>query len=202
MRHSVRADSVSRYGGVEWTDMQSRPYDTPICDFELPASQAEQIRPYQINTVISSPFRRCLQTSGVVCRTLGIESMYVDYGLSEGMFWARSSSKPVIDYLSPEQMQEAVGERVTVIDIKGIPPFMSESIEDSFERIQQTFVRLLGEYAGRNFLCVSHKISLEAMGRTILRPPRSIHNLLECGFIVSTHDGEAQHNSRVELGSM
>ena len=51
-----------------WTDRDERPYDPPIVDWQLPAVQAQSLKAFGIQRIVSSPFRRCLQTAGVVAR--------------------------------------------------------------------------------------------------------------------------------------
>ena len=55
-----------------WEDREARPYDTPICDFELPAAQARKLSGFEFGRVVSSPFRRCLQTAAVRRITSGL----------------------------------------------------------------------------------------------------------------------------------
>ena len=70
MRHSVRLDDD---GSAEWEDRMLRPYDTPIKDFNLPVLQTNELIKLNLNhfdTIICSPFRRCLQTAAIVVKTL------------------------------------------------------------------------------------------------------------------------------------
>ncbi|CAN0578515.1 unnamed protein product, partial [Ectocarpus sp. 12 AP-2014] len=58
---------------VPWPDRALRPYDSPIVDTDLPARQAKALGRLGMGSqtvIICSPFRRCLQTAGVVARTL------------------------------------------------------------------------------------------------------------------------------------
>ena len=75
MRHSERLDQLPEFDNADWLDQNTRPFDTPISDFQLPRSQADKLRAFEIECVVSSPFRRCLQTAGEVCRTLGITEL-------------------------------------------------------------------------------------------------------------------------------
>ena len=70
MRHSERLDDVSEdFASIPasiWPDKTERPYDTPISNTDLPREAAMKLRKYAITKVVSSPFRRCLQTAGIV----------------------------------------------------------------------------------------------------------------------------------------
>ena len=107
MRHSVRLDDV--FGGVEnipevcaclldclldcccetttaqaaWHDKAVRPWDPPIVDWELPQRSAQLLQKFRFSVIVSSPFRRCLQTAGIVARVLKIGTVYVDNRLGE-----------------------------------------------------------------------------------------------------------------------
>ncbi|CAM9750651.1 unnamed protein product [Phaeothamnion confervicola] len=68
-----------------WPDRATRRYDTPIADYELPAQQAAQLRAYDLDIIVASPFRRCLQTAGAVARALGRDEVVVDLAFGERM---------------------------------------------------------------------------------------------------------------------
>jgi hypothetical protein len=54
-------------------------------DVELPAIAAKQmliLGADHVKRVVSSPFRRCLQTAGIVARTLGVPEVTVDFQLA------------------------------------------------------------------------------------------------------------------------
>lgn len=81
MRHSVRLDSDPAAG---WPDRQERPYDTPISDYNLPAEQATLMKKQGLgdfDLIVCSPFRRCLQTAGIVAQKLGIHRVSVHRSL-------------------------------------------------------------------------------------------------------------------------
>ncbi|KAJ1445704.1 hypothetical protein M885DRAFT_291509 [Pelagophyceae sp. CCMP2097] len=82
MRHSVRVDADE---AATWDDRHIRPYDTPISDFGLPLREAAKLRTYGVVAIVSSPFRRCLQTAGVLARALKVDAVTVHDGLGELM---------------------------------------------------------------------------------------------------------------------
>ena len=82
MRHSVRVDENP---DAEWSDKLARPYDCPIEDFELPAQQIPQLQGFGFTRIVCSPFRRCLQTAGIIARALDIKQVMVHLGVGEVM---------------------------------------------------------------------------------------------------------------------
>lgn len=96
MRHSVRLDSTtSDFAAIDdsqWPDRFSRPYDSPISDFELPRRAAASMRSnglLDFDVVISSPFRRCLQTAAIVAKELSVPQIVIDNRLGEFLLAAR-----------------------------------------------------------------------------------------------------------------
>jgi hypothetical protein len=96
-----------------------RPYDTPITDLALPAAAAQAVERSGVLLlqtvpqngpqndaqndallqsrdhimIVSSPFRRCLQTAGEVARQLQIDDVYVHLHLGERMDKVRTHVK-------------------------------------------------------------------------------------------------------------
>ena len=86
MRHSVRMDDAFGFENVAeaaWGDKIARPWDPPICDHELPQHAAVLLRKHGFTVVVSSPYRRCLQTAGIVARILKIDTVHVDPRVGE-----------------------------------------------------------------------------------------------------------------------
>ena len=118
MRHSKRLDRHSKRNG-SWPDQASRPYDTPICDFSLPAKAAERMHSLSVSPfdlIICSPFRRCLQTAAVAAKTLGVSRIRINKTLGEVTECVRSCQMSsgcevtgVVDYLSAEAQLEILG---------------------------------------------------------------------------------------------
>jgi broad specificity phosphatase PhoE len=88
MRHSVRLDEDL---SADWSDKQSRPYDCPIKDFGLPADQVSRLQAYGFTRIVCSPFRRCIQTAGVVAMGLGVREVTVHRGVGEVMNKVRNA---------------------------------------------------------------------------------------------------------------
>jgi broad specificity phosphatase PhoE len=112
MRHSVRADSKS---GALWPDCSSRPYDPPIIDSELPQRAALELvralggsKIHREIRIVSSPFRRCLQTAGIVARALEVASVDVHLSLGEAMVHVARTGATELRPLLRDEMQSAL----------------------------------------------------------------------------------------------
>ena len=95
MRHSKRIDqhppppSSNLHWGV---NEFLRPYDPPICDFNLPLTILRTelvplIPQLNVRKIVTSPFLRCVQTSAVIGRQLGVREYEIDARLGESK-WA------------------------------------------------------------------------------------------------------------------
>ena len=90
VRHSKRLDA-SGHDGIapeQWPDQRARPYDTPIGDHELPRVAAAQLRAQGLasfDVIVSSPYRRCLQTAGLLAQELHIGHLVIDNRLGEDL---------------------------------------------------------------------------------------------------------------------
>eukprot|EP01064_Diplonema_japonicum_P031917 TRINITY_DN586_c0_g1_i1.p1 TRINITY_DN586_c0_g1~~TRINITY_DN586_c0_g1_i1.p1 ORF type:complete len:333 (+),score=75.12 TRINITY_DN586_c0_g1_i1:66-1064(+) len=85
MRHSTRQD-VNGFEAApldQWPDKMHRPYDPPISDYDLPAEAGLKLKKYNFQAIVSSPYRRCLETAGIVARTIGVDVVHVDDRLGE-----------------------------------------------------------------------------------------------------------------------
>lgn len=81
-------DSRDELGRV-WPDWESRPYDSPICDRALLMDAVTGLFKYRFSVIVSSPFRRCLETAGILARELNIDTVNVDNRLGEDMAQVR-----------------------------------------------------------------------------------------------------------------
>jgi hypothetical protein len=84
MRHGIREDSVIGPRKVvdqvlNFYDKEERPYDVPLLDYDIPKLRANQLlTKYNITKIVSSPFRRCLQTAGIIAKVLSIPSVNIN----------------------------------------------------------------------------------------------------------------------------
>ncbi len=115
LRHAERvdvlepADAAALFGEeFAWPDRDARPYDTPISDFDHPRRAAEQLKAYGFTRIVSSPFRRCLQTAAAVAAELGVEVVDVHKGVGEAMGHVKRNGWPgdshELTYLTEEEM--------------------------------------------------------------------------------------------------
>ena len=81
MRHSIKDRQIN------FSDKADRPYDLPINDRKLPLEQLKEmktkVRNLCIAKIISSPFRRCIQTSVIIAKELNIDTIQVDSRIGE-----------------------------------------------------------------------------------------------------------------------
>ena len=84
MRHSDRADAD---GSTDWEGAEDRPYDTPISNVALPREQAAEVAKHGAVPlgVLSSPFRRCIETAAIAAAEWGVDTITVDNRLGEFM---------------------------------------------------------------------------------------------------------------------
>lgn len=177
---------------VPWSDRALRPFDTPIVDKELPALQAMELGQIgfgEETLIVCSPFRRCLQTAGVVARTLGVEGVTVNLEVGERMDKVRKeiaertiSSKieesngqyggiskiPVFTYLDRAGMMEALGEGVHLDEVIGDHPPNDESGVEAKQRFIATIGKLRqNQLQETSVLIVAHGDTLDAAGESL-----------------------------------
>ncbi|CAM9155455.1 unnamed protein product [Choristocarpus tenellus] len=199
---------------VPWPDQDTRPYDTPIIDFDLPAEQAQELslKGFRLGTtIISSPFRRCLQTAGVVARNLGVGSVTVHLGMGERMDKVRKElaeaetedkasrvghsrrCRTGFSYLDHAGMVEALGNGVKLDGILGRQPPTDESGVQAKERFITTLQQLRNEQVDhlRPVLVVAHGDTLNAAGESIAR--QIIYQADYCAWALFDQEGDQGH---------
>lgn len=175
---------------IPWPDKALRPYDSPIVDTGLPARQAKELSRLGMGSetlIVCSPFRRCLQTAGVVARTLGVASVTVHLGVGERMDKVRkeiaelalvneqesdggpgSQPTPVFSYLGEEAMCEALGAGVKLKRIVGEQPPHEESGVEAKRRFIATIAKIREENLRESpVLVVAHGDTLDAAGESL-----------------------------------
>lgn len=176
---------------VPWPDRAQRPYDSPIVDTDLPARQAKELCRLGMDSqtlIVCSPFRRCLQTAGVVARTLGVAGVTVHLEVGERMDKVRkeiaelalanddeseraSGSRqpaPVFSYLKEADMRGALGAGVRLERIVGEQPPEGESGVEAKQRFIATIAKVREEQlCDRPVLIVAHGDTLDAAGESL-----------------------------------
>lgn len=186
-------DNGARDGleAVLWPDRALRPYDSPIVDMDLPARQAKELSRHGMDSqtlILCSPFRRCLQTAGVVARTLGVAGVTVNLEVGERMDKVRkeiaeltlalgedsnatlgnSQPAPVFSYLEENDMREALGAGVQLERIVGEQPPEEESGVEAKQRFIATIAKLREEQLREGpVLVVAHGDTLDAAGESL-----------------------------------
>eukprot|EP01083_Nonionella_stella_P122517 368672_1 len=90
MRHSKRIDQHPKFAPqLQWNeqDQYCRPYDPPLCDFQLPLNQIKEVQTFiptlHVTKLIVSPFLRCIQTAAVIAKYLNCSNFEIDARLGE-----------------------------------------------------------------------------------------------------------------------
>jgi broad specificity phosphatase PhoE len=182
MRHGVRVDIKDP--DASWSDKNERPYDPPITDIQLAEETAGMLREYGIDVIISSPFRRCIQTSGVMARVLGVSSIVIDFGLSEVMNSVRNTGVSSMTYLSDDDIIRELDGAASIADINRdcMPPF-DEEVSGTLMRYKESLKTIAKKFAGKSVLCVTHGNAVEICGSNYMQPPMLPVEVNECGFI-------------------
>tara|TARA_A100001015_G_scaffold321200_1_gene450728 strand:- start:1506 stop:3275 length:1770 start_codon:yes stop_codon:yes gene_type:complete len=189
IRHSVREDNDPT--DQVWSDKIDRPYDPPISfklpheligvslserdkregREKLPMEKAIELKDYNFTRIISSPFRRCLQTAAIIAKNLGIKTIDVDKGIGEAMSMVSrvGGKRDNFNYLSPKQMNEIIQEasdgeakigRVSGVD--GVFGQVDVSvIESNFNKLKD---EILNNPLKQNVLLVTHG---DVIGQTL-----------------------------------
>ncbi|CAN0564309.1 unnamed protein product, partial [Ectocarpus sp. 12 AP-2014] len=180
-----------KLAAVPWPDRALRPYDSPIVDTDLPARQAKALGQLGMGSqtvIICSPFRRCLQTAGVVARTLGVASVTVHLQVGERMDKVRKEivelalgneersdgtlatkeTVPAFSYLEEADMRAALGAGVQLEGIVGEQPPEEESGIEAKQRFIATIAKVREEQLRDSpVLVVAHGDTLDAAGESL-----------------------------------
>jgi len=190
IRHSVRLDGDD---GAEWDDQAARPYDTPISDFELPRRQAEALRRFNFERIVSSPFRRCLQTAAVLARALGVGVVEVDQELGEAMAHIRKNGWPSEDheltYLSEDGMRALLeAEGVALGAVGGEKPTLGRNDAERFRAC-------VGRLRAPGVLLVTHG---DAIGQAAeLLTGQTVVDIAFCGWVAFEEGGRGMETDGV-----
>ena len=102
MRHSKRADQhpeLAAKNNIIWPEMNQflRPYDPPICDFDLPVQMMQEVESLipdiRITKIVSSPYLRCIQTASVIAKYLNVTNIEIDARIGEDVHGLRGPIK-------------------------------------------------------------------------------------------------------------
>ncbi|ETO13288.1 hypothetical protein RFI_24087 [Reticulomyxa filosa] len=92
IRHSERLDTHP-CDGIAWDDKDTRRYDPPISNLNLPAEATKEmekalcsylkVEKINVSRIISSPFRRCIQTAQLIGHYFGVQKYTIDSRVGE-----------------------------------------------------------------------------------------------------------------------
>ncbi|MCJ0867924.1 bifunctional RNase H/acid phosphatase [Streptomyces sp. AP-93] len=147
-----------------------------------------------IETVISSPLRRCRETAQAVADRLGLTVTVeeglreVDFGAWEGLTFAEARER------HPEDLQAWLDSP------RAAPTGGGESFASATRRISATRDRLLAEHAGRTVLLVSHVTPVKILVRLALgAPPEALFRMELSAASLSAVAYYADGNASVRL---
>jgi len=192
IRHSVRLDGDD---GAEWDDQAARPYDTPLSDFELPRRQAAALRRFNFERIVSSPFRRCLQTAAVLARALGVGVVEVDLELGEAMAHIKKNGWPSEDheltYLSEGGMRALLeAEGVALGTAGGEKPTLGRNDAERFRAC-------VGRLRAPGVLLVTHG---DAIGQAVeLLTGQTVIDIAFCGWVAFEEGGRMETDGMTAL---
>ncbi|OEJ31808.1 bifunctional RNase H/acid phosphatase [Streptomyces subrutilus] len=147
-----------------------------------------------VQTVVSSPLRRCRETAQAVADRLGLTVTVeeglreVDFGAWEGLTFAEVRER------FPEDLQAWLDSP------RAAPTGGGESFTAATRRISATRDRLLAEHAGRTVLLVTHVTPVKIMVRLALgAPPESLFRMELSAASLSAVAYYADGNASVRL---
>ncbi|MET9961517.1 bifunctional RNase H/acid phosphatase [Streptomyces sp. NPDC006326] len=147
-----------------------------------------------VQTVVSSPLRRCRETAQAVADRLGLPVTVeqglreVDFGAWEGLTFAEVQER------FPDDLQAWLGSP------KAAPTGGGESFAAATRRISATRDRLLAAHAGRTVLLVTHVTPVKIMVRLALgAPPESLFRMELSAASLSAVAYYADGNASVRL---
>ncbi|MCY0931601.1 bifunctional RNase H/acid phosphatase [Streptomyces sp. H27-H1] len=147
-----------------------------------------------VQSVISSPLRRCRETAQAVADRLGLTVTVeeglreVDFGAWEGLTFAETSER------FPEDLQAWLDSP------KAAPTGGGESFASATRRISATRDRLLAEHTGRTVLLVSHVTPVKILVRLALgAPPEALFRMELSAASLSAVAYYADGNASVRL---
>lgn len=186
MRHSVRLDADP---DATWGDRETRPYDSPIVDSELPGAAAARLEALGLTAIASSPFRRCLETAGVVARALGIGAVHVHFGLGELMHQVRACARGFerveeleeLVPLSDADADAALGAGVALASRVSGDVEWREGVDAGQARFLAALRGLAADHA--RLLVVTHGDLLAAAAADFLGPDAVVYDVRECGTL-------------------
>lgn len=207
MRHGHRQDEEDSF----WHQTAARPWDPPLSvKGRVQANDvASKLGGHTIDVVITSPFRRCLQTSAGVVKQLGLQQgqWLVDWQLSEvcdprvlfsgrhdlrekagkrpldSWMWDGLALQAALDKFSNEDC------KLSKLPLRPVPrpgsrlPRYPENLEQGLARYSSALQEIGKSYAGKTVLVVTHGECVR-MAVVLGEPHSEVFEVKHTGFVV------------------
>ncbi|KAI8465994.1 MAG: histidine phosphatase superfamily [Monoraphidium minutum] len=223
MRHGHRQDEAD----PTWSRVATRPWDPPLSTKGRTQAReaAAAMRDLGIDLVVTSPFKRCLQTSAEIVAELGLPqgAWLVDWGLSEicdprvllhgrpdcehmargrpldAWMWGGASLEEALELFVESCAEQLPSLRARPAPRDGPrPPPFPEVLEGGLKRYGRAVQQLVWAYPGRRLLVVSHGECVRAIVNMI-EPNSEVFEVRHVGYVVLQYespDGGARGGDR------
>lgn len=196
-RHAERADIGFDNEWPMSSDAANFPFDPPLS--EIGVTHAYElgckIRSAVLDwgdvppIVVSSPYKRCVQTACEVCKVLNA-ALLIDLEVGE-VFGPKifGGAEPKVTYRPFSLIKSyAIDQGVTICSkIIGRQPVWPETLEDARLRFAKRFLKYVnrGIMARRNFLVISHADAVATFVSCLPGAPEAIRSVEPCGFFTA-----------------
>lgn len=213
MRHGHRQDEAD----LTWTHGATRPWDPPLSTKGRTQAReaAGGVCGLQVDLVVTSPFKRCLQTSAELVAELGLPqgSWLVDWGLSEvcdprillhgrpdcehmakgrpidSWMWGGATLAEALDMFSESCAEQLPSLRVRPEPREGSrPPPFPEALEGGLKRYCRAVQQLVWSYPGKNLLVVTHGECVRAVVNMV-EPRAEVFEVRHVGYVLLRYAG-------------
>lgn len=204
LRHSERLDHMDKTY-IETEEGKLWPFDSPITEkgFELARGVAAELadlkkddKDVTFAAVVSSPYRRCMETASEVAKKLAIP-IIVDQEIGE--VWDKSMPKEPLPFRNPVELRKMaqslnVQVKNPITNDGGIKVFgkLPENWPENMQAAHKRYLVRIEEYIRQsaairqNFIIVSHAPSIVAALDILERGNADIEGVNYCAFVVAT----------------
>lgn len=200
LRHSERLDQMdATYKETE--EGKAWPFDTPITEkgFELARGVAAELadlhKEVTFGAVVSSPYRRCMETASEVAKKLGIP-IIVDQEIGE--VWDSSMPKDTLPHRSAKELRKMADDlkvqvKNPIMSDGGIKVFGKQPVSwpETMEAAHKRYLVRIETYirqsaaTRQNFIIVSHAPSIVAALDILERGNADIAGVSYCALVVA-----------------
>ena len=165
-RHGERLDHVNC--DAHWHDKAERPYDSPIVNHDLVENQAMKLKKYKFTRIVSSPLRRCIQTSKILSETLGIHHIEINNSIAEissiSLRSYHKSTKSRIHFIGREEILHELEREDIHLEQRGKEPPQNERYWDGMWRYRVALSNIKKRYQNENVIIVTHGAAFLTVG--------------------------------------